>query len=128
MICETQTAYLLHHQAIGDTSQLLTLLTRDLGLLKLRYKGGRTIKKAGTVQLFTPLIISLQHRHQRLWLQQVELGPLASPLLGDNLICAWYVNELLVLTLKPQEACLELFNEYHLCLLRSGYHQAMRSE
>lgn len=122
MIYETRQAYLLHHQPSGDSSQWLTLLSREAGLLKLRYQGGRSLKKSGSVQLFTPLILSLERRPQSLWLKQIELGPIPPLLTGERLICAWYLNELLLLSLKPQEPCPDLFDAYQSSLL--ALHQA----
>ncbi len=95
---QQQPAWILHHRPFRDSSQLLDIVTRDHGKIALVARGSRSAKSrlAGVLRPFLPLRIS--------WVARSDLGTLtgaeaAGPplgLRGDDLLAAYYVNELLL--------------------------------
>jgi len=61
-VVNTQIAYLLHKRAYRETSSIIEVLTKDHGRVSLMARGcrGARSKTAGSLLLFTPLVISWQ--------------------------------------------------------------------
>ena len=111
---QQQPAYILHHRAFRDSSQILDIITRDHGKIALVARGSRSARSrlAGILRPFLPLSVS--------WVSRSDLGTLTgaeaagAPLgvSGDAMLAAFYVNELLLNFLHrhdPQPAIFALY-------------------
>jgi DNA repair protein RecO (recombination protein O) len=112
MIVESLDAWVLNRSWIGDTSAMVTLYTREQGLVKASYKGGRTPKKQANLQVFTPLWVALNKRHDWYYVQQIEIKASSLPLSGHHLFSGLYINELLHHALKPCDPSPYLYDIY----------------
>ena len=120
---QQQPGYVLHHRPFRDSSQILDLMTRDHGKIAVVARGSRGSKSrlAGVLRPFLPLRLS--------WVAKSELGTLtgaeaAGPpagMVGDALLSAYYVNELLLHFLHRDDPQPEIFSLYETVL------QALRS-
>ena len=105
-------AYVLHKRPVGETSVQVTFLTREQGLVKALYKGGRSPKKQAMLQGATPLWLTLNAVGEGHYVRQLEvLGP-SLLLVGESLFASLYINELLMHVLRPWDACPLLFDKY----------------
>lgn len=107
-------AYLLHQRPYRNTSALVDLFTPDFGRFTLVAKGIRVKKSklVGLVQPFRPLYISWVSKGDLGTLHQVEARGLPLSLTGGQLLCGFYLNELLMRLLQRHDASPELFSHY----------------
>ncbi len=115
----TQIAYILHKRAYRETSSILEVLTKDYGRISLMARGcrGARSKTAGSLLLFTPLVISWQGKGNLPYLNSVERADLKAPALkGKSLLSAMYINELLMYLLHRDDVHEAVFEHYHHCL------------
>lgn len=111
---QQQPGYILHHRPFRDTSQLLDIVTRDHGKIAVVARGSRGSKSrlAGVLRPFLPLRVS--------WVAKSDLGTLtgaeaAGPpagMMGDAMLSAYYVNELLINFLHRYDPQPEIFALY----------------
>lgn len=111
---QQQPGYILHHRPFRDTSQILDVLTRDHGKISVVARGSRGSKSrlAGVLRPFLPLRVS--------WVAKSELGTLTGAeaagapagMVGDALLSAYYVNELLLYFLHRYDPQPEIFALY----------------
>ena len=111
---QQQPGFVLHHRPFRDTSQILDILTRDHGRIAVVARGSRGAKSrlAGVLRPFLPLRVS--------WVAKSDLGTLTGAeaagapgrLLGDALLSAYYVNELMLNFLHRDDAQPEIFALY----------------
>jgi DNA repair protein RecO (recombination protein O) len=109
-----QPSYILHSRAYRESSLLLEVLTREQGRIGLVARGARGTKSRwkNMLQPFRPLLLS--------WSQRGELGTLSGadqvasppPLLGEQLFCGIYANELLMRFLHRSDPHPTLFTHY----------------
>ncbi len=115
----SQIAYILHKRAYRETSSILDVLTKDFGRISLMARGSRGLrsKTAGSLLLFTPLVISWQGRGNLPYLKTTERADLKAPeLKGKALLCAMYINELMMYLLHKDDVQEAIFEQYHQCL------------
>lgn len=112
MITEDHEAWIIHKQPSGDTSAWVTFFTREKGLLRCLWRGGRTPKKQGRLQTFMPLWIALDVRKSGSYIRDIESAAELLNLRGNALFSGLYLNELLYYLLKPMDAHPELFDSY----------------
>lgn len=113
---QQQPAYVLRKRAYRETSELVDLMTPNLGKLSCVVNGAKRKRSGGSytqrLQLFQPLVVRFQGRSELKTLIDVEdVGPL-TPLVGEAFFGACYANELLLRVLQPTDLCLELFAGY----------------
>jgi DNA repair protein RecO (recombination protein O) len=118
---EQQAAYVLHARAYRETSLLLELFTQDHGRVGAIARGvrGATQRNARAIlQPLQPLLCSWSARGELATLGNIEAA--ASPLIlhGELLLCAMYVNELVLRLTARQDAHPEAFTDYVQCLQR----------
>ncbi len=111
---QQQPGYILHHRAFRNTSQILDIVTHDHGKVCVVARGSRGSKSrlAGVLRPFLPLRLS--------WVARSDLGTLtgaesAGPplgMVGDALLSAYYVNELLLHFLHRHDPQPEIFALY----------------
>lgn len=96
-------AFVLHRRAVGETSMLVTFLTREKGLLRARVRGGRTQSKQGVLEPFVPLWLSLDERASTSYVREVQVQAYWGALPHISVIPGLYLNELLYRFLHPEE-------------------------
>jgi len=111
---QQQPAFILHHRPFRDSSQILDVLTRDHGKVAVVARGSRGSKSrlAGVLRPFLPLRVS--------WVAKSDLGTLTgaeacgapSGLRGDELLSAYYVNELVLHFLHRHDPQPEIYGLY----------------
>lgn len=104
MRIEGQPAFILHSRAYRETSLLLDCLTRDHGRVGLVARGvrrERTRIPRALLQPLTPVQLGWSGRGELATLCQVDAVAAGFDLQGDALLCALYLNEL-VLRLVPR--------------------------
>ena len=111
---QQQPGYILHHRPFRDSSQILDVITRDHGKISLVARGSRGSKSrlAGVLRPFLPLRLS--------WVAKSDLGTMtgaeaAGPpagMVGDAMLSAFYVNELLLHFLHRFDPQPEIFSLY----------------
>ena len=116
MITEPLDAWIINRRWIGDTSAIVTLFTREQGIINASYRGGRTPKKQANLQVFTPSWVVLNKRHDWCYLQQIEATAAMLPLNGHHLFAGLYLNELLYHALKPCDPHPCLYETYETTL------------
>ncbi len=109
-----QPGYILHHRPFRDTSQILDIVTRDHGKVAVVARGSRGSKSrlAGVLRPFLPLKVS--------WVAKSDLGTLTGAeavgppagMVGDAMLSAYYLNELLINFLHRYDPQPEIFALY----------------
>ena len=116
---EHHPAYILHHRDYTDSRILIELFTREHGRFTAALRMPKR-KSPGVVrpQAFTPFVINFSGKSGLKNLTHYEQ---VSPQLlakGVKLFCGLYVNELLQRLLATDDANINLFDAYGLCLSR----------
>lgn len=111
---DLQPAYVLHSRPWRETSLLLDVLTRHHGRLTLVARGARRprAEMRGILLAFVPLTLSWFGKGEVRTLHAAEWQGGLPQLTGQALLCAFYVNELLLRLLHRDEAHEELFDAY----------------
>jgi len=104
----------LHHRPFQNSSLLLELFSQQYGRVKAIARSARGPKSRykGYLQVFSPLLVSWSGRRELMNINQVELHGLPYPLNGQSLLCAFYLNELLLRLLPHDDPYPEIFAEY----------------
>ncbi|HEY9052432.1 MAG TPA: DNA repair protein RecO [Gammaproteobacteria bacterium] len=116
MRVDVQPAYILHHYAYRDTSQIIELFTRDYGRLSVISRGTRSAKSKlkSILQVFRPLHVSWSGKGDLPSLTMAESAEARMPQLsGKALPSAFYLNELLMRLLHRHDVHDDIFNLYH---------------
>jgi DNA repair protein RecO (recombination protein O) len=111
---EQQPAFVLHAYPWRETSLIVDVLTRDHGRVALVARGAKrpTSQFRGLLAPFAPISVSWSGRAEIKTLIRAEwVGGLA-PLRGDELLSAFYLNELLVRLLARGDPHEALFFSY----------------
>lgn len=115
MRIQDQPAYILHHRAFRDTSQILEVITRDHGRFSVMSRGSRGAKSRlkSVLQPFKPLIIGWSGKGEMPTLTGAEAQPIkAFTLTGKALPSAFYVNELIFKLLHKHDVHERVFQLY----------------
>jgi DNA repair protein RecO (recombination protein O) len=124
-----EAAFVLHAVPWRETSLVVELLTRDHGRVACVAKGAKRPRSAlrGVLLSFQPLQVGFAGRNELRTLTSAEwLGGLASPQ-GDGLLCAFYMNELLVRLLPRDDAHPALFDGYAQALVALGMGESLEA-
>ncbi len=112
-----QPAFILHTRPYRDTSLLLDVLSLEHGRVHLLARGVKGKRKTGHfLQPFSALLLSWQGRTDLMSLSQAELAQAAPSLVGEALLCGFYVNEVLVRVLHRGDPCPGIYKIYALTL------------
>jgi DNA repair protein RecO (recombination protein O) len=130
---DQQPAFVLHSYPWRETSLIVDVLTRDHGRMALVARGAKrpTSQFRGLLAPFAPIAVSWSGRAEIKSLVRAEwVGGLA-PLRGDELLSAFYLNELLVRLLARGDPHEALFFSYaralrDLSLDTARQHRALR--
>ena len=115
-------AFVLHAIAWRETSLIVELLTRSHGRVACVAKGAKRPSSAmrGALMPFQPLNVGFSGRQELRTLTSAEwLGGMAVPQ-GNALLCAFYLNELLVRLLPRDDPHPALFDGYAHALVSLG--------
>lgn len=106
MRIQDQPAYILHHRAFRDTSQILEVITPEHGRLALMSRGSRGAKSRlkSILQPFRPLLIGWSGKGEMPTLTAAEPQAVKTlSLLGKALPSAFYINELIIKLLHKHD-------------------------
>jgi DNA repair protein RecO (recombination protein O) len=114
----TAPAFLLHSTPYRETSLIVDLFTREHGRVAAVAKGAKRPRSALRAVLlqFQPLMASWAgNRELRTLVAADWIGGMPSPR-GDSLLCAFYLNELLIRLLAREDAHPLLYDAYEQAL------------
>jgi len=124
-------AYLLSVRPLRETSLLIEAWTRTRGRVGLVARGARGPKsrRRALLQSLQPLLLSWTERGELGTLMDAESSGPPVMLQGKALLCAWYLNELLVRLMPRQDPHPALFDAYEWALqqLPESMEPALRS-
>ena len=103
-------AFLMHRRMYQGSSLLLDFFTKDFGKIRLIARGARNSKTS--LQMFQCLSISFKGKGELKSLSQWEIADQPRRLLGDDLILAIYINELILRLLPEGDEHIEIFESY----------------
>lgn len=109
-----QPAFILHGRDFTNTSRLLDVFTQDHGRVSLVAKGARSArsKLQGLLQPFSPLIVSWSGKGEVQTLTGAEPVKSTINLSGNQVMSAYYINELLQRLMTYHDPHPELFEAY----------------
>lgn len=112
-------AYILHHYPYQNHGVLLKLFTEQFGLVTAIAKGAKRPRSNwyGLVRPFMLLQLGYSGRGQVKSIKQIESTRVQSQLSQVAMLSGFYINELLLHFLQPEDPHGELFEAYQLCLL-----------
>ena len=117
-------AYLLHSTPYRETSLVVDLFTREHGQVAAMAKGAKRAHSAlrPVLMQFQPLVVAYTGRNELRTLTSAEWAGGSIPPRGDALLCAVYLNELLVRLLAREDPHPGLYDGYAqtLSLLAQG--------
>ena len=112
MRTESVEGFVLHARDYRDTSQLVDIFCEDFGRVRLVAKGSRAQKKSSVrLSPFCSGVFSWVGRGELKTLTNCDSSAPLS-LQGDNLICGFYINELLWHLLLPEDSHPQLYRIY----------------
>ncbi len=111
---ERQPAFVLHSRPYRETSLIVEAITRDYGRMALVAKGVRRPRSAmrGVLMAFQPLEMTWSGKSEVVTLHNAEWQGGQPLLQGRALLCAYYLNELLINLLPREDAHEQLFGHY----------------
>jgi DNA repair protein RecO (recombination protein O) len=121
MRIEAQPAFVLHARAWRETSLLLDVISRDhgrVGLVARSVRGARSRTPRSLLQPFTPLLLGWSGRGELATLAAVDSAGTVMALSGEHLLCALYLNELLMRLVPRHDPQPDLFVTYTQALAR----------
>lgn len=107
-------AFVLHARDYRETSLLLEVFTRGHGRIGLIAKGAKRPKSPvrGLLRPFQPLRLDWSGKGELATVTGAEATAPAAALSGEGLLCAYYLNELLIRLLHRFEAHERLYDAY----------------
>ena len=111
---ERQAAFVLHTRPYRETSLVVEAMTRDYGRIALVAKGVRRPRSAmrGVLMAFQPLEMTWSGKGEVVTLHSAEWQGGQPLLAGRALLCAYYLNELLINLLPREDAHEQVFDHY----------------
>jgi DNA repair protein RecO (recombination protein O) len=114
-----QPCFVLHSRPFRETSQLLELLTRDLGRVGVLARGSRRAGRGSPAsQAFHPLAVSWSGRGELPTVTAVEADGRPFLFRGSKIAGALYLNELTMRLLHRGDPHPEIYTAYHQALER----------
>lgn len=109
-----QPGYVLHTYPYKETSLIVEAFTRAHGRVALLARGARRPRSAmrGMLLSFQPLQLAWSGSGELATLVRADWGGALRPLGGRGLMCAFYVNELVLRLLPREDAHEALFDHY----------------
>jgi DNA repair protein RecO (recombination protein O) len=123
-------AWILHHYPYRDSSLLLEVFSSDYGRIGLVARGARSARGRwqNQLQMLRPLLLSWNMRGELGTLTGVDSRGAVDVFPGRQVLCACYLNELLLRLLTRHDPHPELFAAYEdaLLMLGTAEEQALR--
>jgi DNA repair protein RecO (recombination protein O) len=115
-------AWILHHYPYRDSSLLLEVFSHEYGRIGLIARGARSAKGRwqNQLQMLRPLLLSWNMRGELGTLTGVDSRGGMDVFPGRQVLCACYLNELLMRLLTRHDPHPELFGAYEDALLMLG--------
>ena len=115
-------AWILHHYPYRDSSLLLEVFSREYGRVGLVARGARSAggRWQNQLQMLRPLLLSWTMRGELGTLTGVDCRGAVEVFPGRQVLCACYLNELLLRLLTRHDPHPELFAAYEDALLMLG--------
>jgi DNA repair protein RecO (recombination protein O) len=126
-------AFVLLNRPFGETSWIVEVFSREYGRLALMAKGARTKKSKyrGMLQPFQPLLASWTGKGEIPLLTGAETTGGFNELVGQSMICGFYLNELIYRLLARHDPHRSLFDQYTIAMDRlqspEDLHSALRA-
>lgn len=114
MIIEELHAWVLHKRRTGETSLHVTLLTYEQGIVSAWFKG--VLKRRTLLQSFVPFWVAVHQGKTQCYIRQADMLDVMLPLQGERLFAALYANELVYMSLRPNDPCTVLYQAYETLL------------
>ena len=113
-------AWILHHYPYRDSSLLLEVFSHEYGRIGLIARGARSAKGRwqNQLQMLRPLLLSWSMRGELGTLTGVDSRGAMDVFAGRRVLCACYLNELLMRLLTRHDPHPELFGAYEDALLQ----------
>jgi DNA repair protein RecO (recombination protein O) len=129
MRVEQQPAFVLHARAWRETSMLVEILTRDhgrVGVVARGVRGARSRHPRALLQPLVPLSLGWVGRGELATLSGIETTGPALSASGEGLLCALYVNEVIMRLVQRHDPHADVFADYveTLARLARGEHPA----
>lgn len=123
---DLEAGFVLHSYPYRETSLILDVFTRNHGRLSMVARGARrpTSVLRGVVQPFQPLLISWYGKHELRTLHKLEWVGGHPAHAEDGLVCAYYLNELLIRFLPKEDASSQALYDLYADTLRQLAHRA----
>lgn len=120
---DNQAAYVLHTWPYRETSLLVELFTRHYGRLMVVARGARRPKSdlRGVLLAFQPLLVSWFGKGEVRTLHDADWEGGLPQLKGEALLCAFYLNELLLRLLHRDDPHEALFDSYAKTLIHLSH-------
>jgi len=114
-----EAAWILHHYPYRDSSLLLEVFTREHGRIGLVARGARSARGRwrSQLQMLRPLLLSWNLRGELGTLTDVEPRGVLKVLPGRQILCACYLNELLLRLLSRHDPHPGLYAAYEEALV-----------
>jgi len=118
---ERQPAFVLHARAWRETSLLLEMFTRDhgrIGVVARGVRGARSRLPRALLQPLMPLSVAWSGSGELVTLNGVDATGPAVAVHGEALLCALYVNEIVMRLLPRHDPHAAVFEDYGIALAR----------
>ena len=114
-----QPTWILHQRPYRDTSSIIDIFTRDFGRVSIIAKGGRSPKSKfrGLLRPFFPIKLSWYSGKNLGNLVEIDVVGKPYNLIGDSLLSAYYLNELILKFLVKDDPQVEIFDLYSRTIL-----------
>ncbi len=114
-----QPTWILHQRPYRDTSSIIDIFTRDFGRVSIIAKGGRSPKSKfrGLLRPFFPIKLSWYSGKNLGNLVEIDVVGKPYNLIGDSLLSAYYLNELILKFLFKDDPQVEIFDLYSRTIL-----------
>lgn len=111
---QNEPAFVLHSIPYKETSLILDVFTRNYGRMALIAKGAKRPHSVlrPVLQRFQPLAVSWSGKSELKTMTKAEWLGGVPPLVGDALLCGFYLNELLVKFIAREDPYETLYDEY----------------
>lgn len=110
--------FILHGRPYRNTSLIVEMFTMRYGRVAALARSARGLSSRykGKLQPFSPMLASWTGRSELMNLGQVELNGMAYQIEGQALLCAFYLNELIMRLLQRDDPYPILFEQYQATL------------
>ena len=103
--------FVLHRRKYRESSYIVDLFSENYGKVRAITRLNTKTKKA-LLQPFTPCYASWTIKTELATLQEIEARGLAPILMGEKLICAFYINEIIMKTMTFLDPSPKIFSIY----------------